>query len=160
MFQPLSQSLLQHFYGRHVASKAPPSLLAEISEFREEPNESIVILSQILAADVTFGYHSSFCRLKSVNGVGIENIYHLARVLDACTDEFVQFDMDRSARPRRPSGVARIQCPGRAWWSLAQSGRGTPGRGGPGTCSWPCSMRASACSVAMQVASSFQSCPN
>ena len=99
MFQPLSQSLLQHFYGRHVASKAPPSLLAEVSEFRAEPNESVVILSQILAADVTFGYHSSFCRLKSVNGIEIENIYHLARVLDECQDEFVQFDMDRSARP-------------------------------------------------------------
>ena len=52
---------------------------------------------QVLAADVTFGYHSSFCRLKSVNKIEIQNIYHLAEVCDTCTDEFLQFDMDRSA---------------------------------------------------------------
>jgi PDZ domain len=99
VFQPLSQPLLEHFYGRHVASKAPPSLLAEASEFRASPDESIVVLSQVLAADITFGYHSSFCRLKTVNDVEIENIYHLAEVCDNCTDEFVRFDMDRSAPP-------------------------------------------------------------
>lgn len=46
---------------------------------------------------MTFGYHSSFCRLKSVNKIPIQNIYHLAEVCDQCTDEFLQFDMDRSA---------------------------------------------------------------
>jgi PDZ domain len=97
VFQPLSQPLLEHFFGRHVASKAPPSLLAEASEFRGSPDESIVVLSQVLAADITFGYHSSFCRLKSVNGIEIQNIYHLAEVCDNCTDEFVQFDTINSA---------------------------------------------------------------
>jgi PDZ domain len=47
VFQPLSQPLLEHYYGRHVASKAPPSLLAELSQFREHVNESIVVLSQV-----------------------------------------------------------------------------------------------------------------
>lgn len=48
VFQPLSQPLLEHYYGRHVASKAPPSLLAELSQFREHVDESIVVLSQVL----------------------------------------------------------------------------------------------------------------
>ena len=47
VFQPLSQPLLEHFYGRHVASKAPPSLLAEVSEFRQSGDESVVVLSQV-----------------------------------------------------------------------------------------------------------------
>lgn len=47
VFQPLSQPLLEHYYGRHVASKAPPSLLAELSQFREHVDESIVVLSQV-----------------------------------------------------------------------------------------------------------------
>ena len=52
VFQPLSQPLLEHFYGRHVASKAPPSLLAEASEFRTTPDESIVVLSQVRFPEV------------------------------------------------------------------------------------------------------------
>lgn len=97
MFQPLSQPLLEHFYGRHLPSKAPPSLLAEVSEFRRHVDESIVVLSQVLAADTTFGYHNQFCRLNSVNGTAIRNIYQLAHVCDTCTTEFVQFDIEPCA---------------------------------------------------------------
>lgn len=53
MFQPLSQPLLEHYYGRHVASKAPPSLLAELSQFREHVDESIVVLSQARSLPVS-----------------------------------------------------------------------------------------------------------
>ena len=52
MFQPLSQPLLEHYYGRHVASKAPPALLAELSHFREHVDESIVVLSQARATSL------------------------------------------------------------------------------------------------------------
>ena len=99
VFQPLSQPLLEHFYGRHLPSKAPPSLLAEVTEFRTHVDESIIVLSQVLAADTTFGYHNQFCRLHAVNGTAIRNIYQLARVCDTCTTEFVQFDIEPCALP-------------------------------------------------------------
>jgi hypothetical protein len=97
VFQPLSLPLFEHVYGRHGASKAPPSLLAEVTEYRQLADESIVVLSQVLAADITFGYSTSFCRLQNVNGVDIKNIYHLAAVCDNCTEEFLQFDLDHGA---------------------------------------------------------------
>jgi hypothetical protein len=49
VFQPLSQPLLEHYYGRQAAAKAPPALLAELSQFREHVDESIVVLSQVPA---------------------------------------------------------------------------------------------------------------
>jgi PDZ domain len=54
---------------------------------------------QVLAADVTFGYHCQFGRLNSVNGVPIMNIFQLARVCDTCTSEFVLFDLEPRAPP-------------------------------------------------------------
>jgi hypothetical protein len=57
---------------------------------------------QVLAADVTFGYHCQFGRLNSVNGVNIMNIYQLANVCDNCTSEFVIFDLQPRAPPFTP----------------------------------------------------------
>lgn len=91
--------MLEHVYGRHALSKAPPSLLAEFKKYRQLEDESIVVLSQVLAADLTVGYSTSFCRLKNVNGVDIRNIYHLAEICDNCTDEFVQFVLDHGVAP-------------------------------------------------------------
>jgi hypothetical protein len=48
---------------------------------------------QVLAADVTFGYHCQFGRLTSVNGIPILNIYQLANVCDTCSSEFVIFEL-------------------------------------------------------------------
>lgn len=54
---------------------------------------------QVLAADVTFGYHCQFGRVNSVNGVDIMHIYQLAHVCDTCTSEFVIFDLQPCVPP-------------------------------------------------------------
>ena len=54
---------------------------------------------QVLAADVTFGYHCHFGRLTSVNGEPVMNIYQLAHACDTCTSEFVIFDLQPCAPP-------------------------------------------------------------
>jgi hypothetical protein len=47
VFQPLSLHLLQDYYGKHFQSRSPPSLLAEVSEFPEDHDKSIVVLTQV-----------------------------------------------------------------------------------------------------------------
>lgn len=94
VFQPLSQLLLEHFFGCNMRSRAPASLLAYIANFRPRRNESVVVLSQVLASDLTFGYVGSFQQCVSVNGVKIKNLYHLARLLDGSTEDFIKFDLE------------------------------------------------------------------
>jgi PDZ domain len=64
---------------------------------------------QVLAADLTFGYHSGFVALVSVNGEQVTNIYHLAALCDCSQSEYMHFELTRGAH-------TYLQCHHAAAW--------------------------------------------
>lgn len=51
--------------GHHWRKLAPVQILALISEYRERPDEQVVVLFQVLAAEINFGYKFQTVRSKS-----------------------------------------------------------------------------------------------
>lgn len=63
----------------------------------ESEGEQVVVLSQVLAAEINLGYEE-VCntQVKSVNGVTVKNLKHLVELVTACQDKYLRFDLEYS----------------------------------------------------------------
>jgi C-terminal processing protease CtpA/Prc len=88
VFCPLTRNLLGAWGGNWYNS-APKELVAMLSaNFREEPDEEVVLVLKILADDVNQGYHNiSNWVVKEVNGKEVRNLRGLVRDIEAETDD-------------------------------------------------------------------------
>ncbi|CAA6663893.1 unnamed protein product [Spirodela intermedia] len=95
VFVPLTQPYL-HEYGEDWYNSSPRRLCERaLRELPKKAGEQLVILSQILMDDINAGYERlSELQVKKVNGVEIENLKDLCKLVEGCSEERVRFDLD------------------------------------------------------------------
>ncbi|KAL5703473.1 Protease Do-like 10 [Ranunculus cassubicifolius] len=95
VFIPLTQPFL-HEYGEDWYNTSPRRLCERaLRELPNKPGEQFVILSQVLMDDINAGYERlSELQVKKVNGVEVENLKHLCRLVEDCQEENVRIDLD------------------------------------------------------------------
>ena len=98
VFVPLTFNYMLHEFGKRYYEKAPNVLLAAIDErFQRDAGEEVVVLSQILASEISSGYDGiRNIVLDSFNGVKVLNLKHLHELVQACTDEFLVFGLSHT----------------------------------------------------------------
>ncbi|AFZ80273.1 serine protease, putative [Theileria equi strain WA] len=97
VFIPLTMEYLKDEFGKTFYERAPHALLKPLSDmFATERDEEVVILSQILASDLTIGYDFKNIRLVKVNDVKVKNLKHLEDILLKTTKDskFVTFQFE------------------------------------------------------------------
>ncbi len=97
VFVPLSGDFIRAEFGG--PKQAPTSLLAPATRFfRRFEGEEVLVLSQVLAGEITRGYELKHQILESVNGVTVRNLQHLADILDESKDIFIIFGLSNGVR--------------------------------------------------------------
>ncbi|GMH41469.1 hypothetical protein BSKO_09379 [Bryopsis sp. KO-2023] len=95
VFVPLSIPFLEHAFGsRKWRQCSPVPILAQIPEYREFHDQQIVVLVQVLASELNFGYNFSTTRCATFNGEDLKNLKHLAELVDKCTDRYLMFGLE------------------------------------------------------------------
>ncbi|KAL8273162.1 hypothetical protein Esti_002920 [Eimeria stiedai] len=75
-------------FGPKFHERAPSSLLRPLTEvFASVEGEEPIVLTQILASDLTSGYCCRNCLLATVDGVKVRNMRHLAQLLGVKTPQ-------------------------------------------------------------------------
>ena len=59
-------------------------ILALITEYQNAAEEQVVVLFQILAAEINFGYRFQTVQCLTFNGAQIQNLSHMATMVDGC----------------------------------------------------------------------------
>ncbi|PFH32026.1 serine protease [Besnoitia besnoiti] len=82
VFCPLTLEYLKDEFGVKFNERAPASLLQPLADiFAQEEGEEPIILSHILASDLTSGYNFRNCLLTHVDGQKVRNMKQLAKLL-------------------------------------------------------------------------------
>lgn len=95
VFIPLSLPFLEHAYGPTWRKSTPVKLLSCIHEFCTFQGEQVVVLFQILSADINYGYKGQSLYVRSFNGEPVRNLKHMAEMVDACTDKWLVWEFDQ-----------------------------------------------------------------
>lgn len=91
----LSIPFLEHAYGTHNWRKAAPvSILALFNEYKTFEGEQVVILFQVLAAEINFGYKFQTVRMMEFNGVAVQNLRHVAELVDTTAERHMKFGLE------------------------------------------------------------------
>ncbi|KAK1266203.1 hypothetical protein QJS04_geneDACA015586 [Acorus gramineus] len=95
VFVPLTQPYL-HEYGEDWYNTSPRRLCERaLRELPTKAGQQLVILSQVLMDDINAGYERlSESQVKKVNGVEVENLKHLRRLVEDCREEGLRFDLE------------------------------------------------------------------
>ncbi|KAL3838492.1 hypothetical protein ACJIZ3_023083 [Penstemon smallii] len=95
IFIPLTQPYL-HEYGEDWYNASPRRLCERaLRELPKKANEQLVILSQVLMDDINTGYERlADLQVKKVNGIEVDNLKHLRRLVEDRSKESVRFDLD------------------------------------------------------------------
>jgi S1-C subfamily serine protease len=97
VFSPLTQPYLFQEWGKEWRKKAPVKFVdRSMSCSKEFPDQEVVILSQVLAADLNVGYHKLAGQVVvSCNGVPVRNLRHLVSLVEDCTQQpFMRIDLE------------------------------------------------------------------
>jgi hypothetical protein len=96
VFVALSEPYLRSEYGEKWDFEAPVKLLDKLLYgYKRTPNEQVVILSQVLNAKINVGYeYLTNTELLKFNGTRVENLCHLAQLIDETNEEFLRFDLE------------------------------------------------------------------
>jgi len=95
---PLTQPFLEAAFGEDYADERPSEMPVEIlnlldNGMRESEDHEKLVLTQVLASEVTVGYSDlEYEVLESFNGVKVKNLKHLAELLDANQDVYQKFN--------------------------------------------------------------------
>ncbi|XP_060172491.1 protease Do-like 9 [Lycium barbarum] len=96
VFTTVSVPYLRSEYGKDYEYEAPVKLLDKLlHEFRQSPDEQIVVVSQVLVADINIGYEEIVnTQVLAFNGEPVNNLKSLASMVEKCNDEFLKFDLE------------------------------------------------------------------
>ncbi|ORM39766.1 putative protease [Babesia sp. Xinjiang] len=100
VFVPLTVDYLKDEFGKKYYERAPSSLLQLLNDvFASEYGQEVVVLSQILASDITVGYEFKNVRLLSVNGQDVKNLRHLEELICSIPEDepFIRFHIERGS---------------------------------------------------------------
>merc|ERR1719195_2377475 len=66
-------------------------------EHAEFPGQQLVVLSQVLAHELTLGYERlENVLLWTVNGTRVRNLRHVRELIDACTEGYLRFAVQQN----------------------------------------------------------------
>ncbi|KAL4579071.1 hypothetical protein LXL04_015206 [Taraxacum kok-saghyz] len=96
VFTILSVPYLRSEYGDDYGRETPVKLLEKLlHELPKSLDEQIVIVSQVLAADINIGYEDIVnIQVVAFNGEKVKNLKHLADMVESCTDDYLKFESD------------------------------------------------------------------
>ncbi|KAM0936488.1 putative peptidase Do [Dioscorea sansibarensis] len=96
VFTVVSVPYLRSEYGKDYEFEAPVKLLDKhLHSMAESPDEQIVVVSQVLVADINIGYEEIVnTQVLAFNGKPVKNLKGLATMVESCKDEFLQFDLE------------------------------------------------------------------
>jgi len=96
VFQVLTQPFLAQEWGKEWQQKAPVRFVEKaLYAAKEFPDQEIVILSQILAADINVTYQQYMPNvITHVNRISIKNLRHLVELVDNNTEPFLRLDLE------------------------------------------------------------------
>ncbi|XP_027125698.1 protease Do-like 9 [Coffea arabica] len=96
VFTTVSVPYLRSEYGKDYEYEAPVKLLDKLlHEMPKSPDEQIVVVSQVLVADINIGYEDIVnTQVLAFNGKPVKNLKNLASMVESCNDEFLQFDLE------------------------------------------------------------------
>lgn len=97
VFVPLTMEYLKDEFGKKFYERAPNALLRPLSEiFASERGEEVVVLSQILASELTVGYDFRNIRLEKINDEKVKNLRHTEELISSIpqTERFVRFQFE------------------------------------------------------------------
>eukprot|EP00271_Cylindrocystis_brebissonii_P010439 TRINITY_DN26626_c0_g1_i1.p1 TRINITY_DN26626_c0_g1~~TRINITY_DN26626_c0_g1_i1.p1 ORF type:complete len:713 (+),score=167.58 TRINITY_DN26626_c0_g1_i1:234-2372(+) len=100
VFVQASQPYLRAQWGKDWDNKAPYGLCEKAgSGIREFEGQEVVLLSQVLGAEITNGYQSlSSLMVRRCNGESVKNLRHLAQLVEGNTDPFVSVELEREQK--------------------------------------------------------------
>ncbi|KAF4356159.1 hypothetical protein F8388_012309 [Cannabis sativa] len=96
VFTTVSVPYLRSEYGKDYEYEAPVKLLDKLlHSLPESPNEQLVVVSQVLVADINIGYEDIVnTQVLAFNGKPVKNLRNLANMVESCNDEFLRFDLE------------------------------------------------------------------
>ena len=94
VFLPLSVPFLEHGYGSSWRKATPVKLQALLAEYRTAPDEEVVLLFQILSAELNYGYKGTSLWVTHFNGQKVRNLAQMAALVESATGEFLEWDTD------------------------------------------------------------------
>ncbi len=122
VFQVLSEPFLRAVYGESFLFDAPVRLIDQYNHAQKTVDgvTEIVILAQILCADVTVGYETDVSILHKFNQEKVRSLAHLARLIDACPPQcrYFHFEhgfneviiLDRAAAEKEAESILETHC--------------------------------------------------
>ncbi|KAJ4712285.1 Protease Do-like 9 [Melia azedarach] len=96
VFSTVSVPYLRSEYGKDYEYEAPVKLLDKLLySMPQSPDEQLVVVSQVLVADINIGYEDIVnTQVLAFNGKPVKNLKSLANTVENCDDEFLKFDLE------------------------------------------------------------------
>jgi len=96
VFAAVSVPYLRSEYGKDYEYDAPVKLLVKhLHAMAESPDEQLVVVSQVLVADINIGYEEIVnTQVLAFNGQPVKNLKNLVTMVENCKDEFLKFDLE------------------------------------------------------------------
>ena len=109
VFTPVTVPYLRSEYGKDYDFDAPVKLLDKMMHWMAQSDgEQVVVLSQVLAADVSIGYEDiASTQVVALNGEKIRNLRELVEHVEACRKRYLHFDLDHNQKVILETGAAR-----------------------------------------------------
>ncbi|KAI4336108.1 hypothetical protein L6164_014677 [Bauhinia variegata] len=96
VFTTVSVPYLRSEYGKDYEYEAPVKLLEKLlHSLPQSPDEQLVVVSQVLVADINIGYEDIVnTQVLAFNGKPVKNLKSLASMVESCDDEYLKFDLE------------------------------------------------------------------
>lgn len=96
VFTAVSVPYLRSEYGKEYEFDAPVKLLDKLlHSMAESPEEQLVVVSQVLVADINIGYEDLVnTQVLSFNGKPVKNLKSLAKMVESFEDDYLKFDLE------------------------------------------------------------------
>ena len=96
VFTVVCVPFLKSEYGKEYDYDAPVKLLDRMMhDHAAEKGQNVVVLSQVLASDANIGYEDIVnTAVLGFNGTKVRDLKQLAQMVEACTDEFLRFELE------------------------------------------------------------------
>ncbi|XP_019464284.1 PREDICTED: protease Do-like 9 [Lupinus angustifolius] len=96
VFTAVSVPYLRSEYGKDYELEAPVKLLDKlVHSMPQSPDEQIVVVSQVLVADINIGYEDIVnTQILAFNGKPVKNLKSLAIMVESYNDEYLKFDLE------------------------------------------------------------------
>ncbi|WCJ36035.1 DegP protease 9 [Euphorbia peplus] len=96
VFSTVSVPYLRSEYGKDYEYEAPVKLLDKLMHsMPQSPDEQLVVVSQVLVADINIGYEELVnTQVLAINGKPVKNLKSLANMVENCDDEFLKFELE------------------------------------------------------------------